>query len=116
MRKRAGKPTCQKEIAQERIDILFSLAKKAFPVQRERAHRYVELARKIGKRYTLPLGKEKRMRFCRKCGHYLAQGRNARIRTRASQQAIIIACLDCKTIMRFPYRKEKASSKGGKHF
>jgi len=107
MRKHSRKPEWQKGIAKERIGILFSLAGKEFGKHPERAHRYVELARRIGKRYNVKLGKELRGRFCRKCGHYLRAGLNSRVRTRASQQAVIVECRDCGNLMRFPYRREK---------
>src|SRR3989344_6871961 len=45
------KPDWQQKIAEERIKILFDLAKKEFEKNPQRSRRYVELARNIGTRY-----------------------------------------------------------------
>lgn len=109
MRKASKKPQWQKTIAKERIKILFSLASREFSEHPERSNRYVELARKIGKRYNIKISGEYRRRFCRKCLHYLRPGINSKVRTRSTQGALIIECLDCGNISRYPYRKEKSS-------
>ena len=49
--KRGKRPNWMLEIAEERMDILFSQAEKEFNEHPERSHRYVELARKISKKY-----------------------------------------------------------------
>ena len=107
MRRPSRKPVWQKAIARERIGILFGLAEKEFLSHPQRSHRYAELARRIAKRYNVKLGKAHRRQICRKCGHYLKAGANCRIRTQAKQRALIVACLDCGNLMRFPYRRER---------
>jgi len=97
------KPDWQTSIARERIEILFTLAGKAFSKHPKRSHRYVELARRIAKRYNIKLKKEQKRRMCKKCLHYLRAGTNARIRTRPSQGAIIVTCLDCDSVSRYPH-------------
>ncbi|MBL7160728.1 MAG: ribonuclease P [Candidatus Aenigmarchaeota archaeon] len=111
MRRPSVKPQWQKSIARERIEILFSLAGKEFGKHPERSHRYVGIARSIGKRYNVSFKKEMRLRFCRKCLHYLKPGKNARVRTVARQQAVAVVCLDCGNVTRFPYRREKGAFK-----
>ncbi len=110
-RGRGVKPKWQKDIAKERIKILFDLAEKEFKEHPERSHRYVELARKIGMRYNVRIPRELKRKFCKKCHHYLVPGVNLRVRTRVSQQAVIMKCLDCGHVMRYPYRKEKKLKK-----
>lgn len=107
MRKPSKKPEWQKTVAKERMGILFSLAERGFPSHPARAHRYVDLATRIGKRYNIKLKKEWRRKFCKHCLHYLVLGSNARVRTRPSQQAVVVECVDCGKVMRFPYRREK---------
>ena len=110
MRKSSRKPDWQKKIARERIGILFSLAKNEFSSHPERSNRYVQLAGRIGKRYNIKLGSREGS-FCRKCMHFLVPGRNSRVRTSPRQEALIVKCLDCGSLSRHPYRREKASGK-----
>ncbi len=110
-RKHAKKPEWQLSIAKERIGRLFALAESEFDSHPERSHKYVLLARKLAMRYNIRLPRELRRRSCRKCFKYLKPTITCRIRTSASQQAVIITCLECGNIMRFPYRKEKSAEK-----
>lgn len=112
MRIPSRKPGWQKDIAEERIQILFSLAAREFASRPGRAHRYVELARRVGKRYNVKMPKDLRHRFCKKCNHYLKPGVNARIRASPNQRAMVLTCLDCGQVMRFPYRREKGERQG----
>ena len=104
---RRSKPEWQLRIARERIERLFLLADEVFDKEPERAHRYVQLARKIAMRYNIRIPKDFKRRFCKKCYKYLKPNINCRVRTRASQQAVIVTCLECGHVMRYPYRKEK---------
>lgn len=92
-------------IANERIDILFQLADKEFSRHPERSHRYVELARRISKKYNLRIPRKWRRRFCKNCYKFLKPGYNCRIRL--SKGKVHYKCLECGRIMRFPYTKEK---------
>lgn len=105
------KPESWKRIARERIDILFDEADKELKTHPERSKRYVELARKIGMRYNVRLGREKRMRFCSKCGSYLKPGVNCRVRVRPDKKAVTVTCLVCGEVSRRPYIKERRSIK-----
>ena len=96
-----------KAIARERMQILMKLAAKAFSTHPKRAHRYVQLTRRIGKRYNVALPVALRRRVCRTCDHYLQPGVNARVRSSVKQQAVVVRCLDCQAISRIPYRREK---------
>ena len=49
---RGKRPDWMIEIAQERMNILFNRAEKEYKEHPERSHRYVELARKISKKYN----------------------------------------------------------------
>ncbi len=92
--------------ALNRIDILFEEAKKA--VQRreiERAHRYVDLARKIGMRHNVPLPSKYKRRVCENCHSYLYPGKTCKTRLRKGQ--LVSSCLECGTINRYGYEKEK---------
>lgn len=93
-------------IARERIEILFELAEKeALNGHQERANRYVELARKIGMRYNVRIPEKYRMFYCRKCNSFLIAGKNAEYRLNRGK--ITVKCLNCGSIYRHPYLKEK---------
>lgn len=103
-RKMIGLKKQTKEIARERIALLFEEAGKAFPKSPERAKRYVELARKISTRTKTKMPAMLKRRFCKKCGAYLVPGNNAKIRIK--NKAIIITCLECKALSKLPFGRK----------
>lgn len=108
---RGTKPEWQKRLARERVENLFSLAESSFQSNPERSHRYVRLARKIAMRYNIRIPRGMKTRFCRKCYKYLKPNINSTVRTRTSQKAVILTCLECGHVMRYPYRREKSRKK-----
>lgn len=97
-----------KKIGLERIEILFKNAERRFKLNPVLANRYIYLARKIAMKYRIRIPKHLKRKFCKKCYKYLLPGVNCRIRTKKEQQVVIIKCLECNAIMRYPYRKEKS--------
>ena len=94
------------DIANERIDILFKLARvEALSHNFSRANRYVELARKIGKKYNIRLSKAYKRRFCKHCYHYLLPGFNCKVRLQKNK--VVITCQDCGNYRRIPYYTKK---------
>ncbi len=108
---RGTKPEWQKALAKERIKRLFEMADKSFRKDPDRSHRYVQLARKIGMRYNVRIPREMRTMFCKKCYKYLKANINSRVRTRSTQGAVVVTCLECGHVMRYPYGKEKRRKK-----
>ena len=106
-RLRSRRPEWQKRIAKERIHILFELAKENFEKNPERSKRYVQLMRRIGLRYNVRLPKHIRRSFCKQCNTLLIPGKTAIVRTNKKRKAVIIKCLECRKIYRYPYVKEK---------
>ena len=92
-------------VARERIEILLHEAVDVLPQNVELSKRYVGLAKKISKRTKVRIPKEKKRYLCKNCGQPLVLGKNARIRLRPSNSRIIISCLGCGAIRRYPYRK-----------
>ena len=87
------------------LDRLFTLAEKeALKHNMDRADRYVELARKIGMRYNVPIPAKYKRRLCNHCYSYLLPGVNARVRT--GKAKVIIFCENCKKYMRIPFIRE----------
>lgn len=97
-----------KEIALERIEILFSEAKKqALKGRMNLCNRYVFIARKLSSKYKVQIPRELRRQFCHKCYHYIYPGINCTVRTNKKTQAVEYECKDCGNINRYPYIKEK---------
>jgi len=93
----------RKRIARERIEKLFSLAKEDFKTKPERSKKYVELARKIGKRYNVRLTKEQKRRFCKGCNQLLIPSKTSEVRLDSEKKLIIIKCTNCGNIYKYPY-------------
>ncbi len=90
----------QKDLAKERIHILFKQAADEFSRYPARSHRYVEMARALSMKYKVRMPKEFRLSFCKECLHYLVSGKNASIRVKKNR--VIISCKDCGHIKRIP--------------
>ena len=98
----------KKNIAKERIEILFSEAKKqALKNRLNLSNRYVLIARKLSSKFKVQIPRELRRKFCHKCYHYLYPGINCILRTNKRTQSVEYECLDCGHINRCPYIKEK---------
>lgn len=95
----------EREIAERRIRKLLELAEKTKLENYELAKRYVELARKIAMKYRVKIPKELRT-FCRKC-HY--PYRHDRVRVRVRKRRVIVTCLNCGYVRRFPISKRSKS-------
>ena len=94
----------QKEIAKERIKILFEQAEQTFSKNKSLANRYVTLARKIAMKVRLRIPLEHKRKFCKHCYKFLMPGTNARIRTRNGK--VVISCFECKKFTRIPVKKK----------
>jgi len=91
-------------VARERIEILLRQAEEILPQDVQLSTRYVGLAKKISKRTKVRIPREKKHYLCKNCGQPLVLGKNARIRLRPVNSRIIISCLGCGAIRRYPYR------------
>ncbi|NCN39287.1 MAG: ribonuclease P [Candidatus Aenigmarchaeota archaeon CG_4_10_14_0_8_um_filter_37_24] len=100
-RKKFKKPDWQLEIARERIEILFNLAKKGLEKHPKRSRRYVELARKISLRYNIRLPKEVKRGFCRKCSILYIRENCEEIDSKLPNIKMI-KCLNCGEIKKIP--------------
>src|SRR3989344_8616958 len=94
----------QKEIALQRIKILFQQAEDVFSKDKALANRYISLARKLAMKVHAQIPRELKRRICKHCYSYLKPGVNARIRTREGK--VIISCFECKKFTRVPLWKK----------
>jgi ribonuclease P protein subunit RPR2 len=102
------KKASDKKIAKERIIYLFKQAEKALKSgKRALAKRYVSLALKIGMKFQMSMPKELKRRYCKICRIYWVPSKTVRIRSKKKEKRVIFTCLECGTVRRYPYVKEK---------
>ncbi|MCX6711695.1 MAG: ribonuclease P [Candidatus Woesearchaeota archaeon] len=91
-----------KNIALNRIKVLFKQASESFKDHPERSHRYTHLARKISMKTKTKIPSNLKRKFCKHCYKFLQPGANCRVRTK--NKKVIYYCLNCKRYMRFPLK------------
>jgi ribonuclease P protein subunit RPR2 len=85
-----------KEIAKQRIKMLFQRAKYVYPANPQLSSRYIETARKIAMATRISVPSVYRRQFCKNCNSLLVQGDNCRVRLRQRREPhIVISCLNC---------------------
>lgn len=99
------KPKWQREIAEERIEILFEEAERTFPEHKDRANRYVEIARNIAMSYRIPIPKKLKKKFCGECHSYLRPGVNCKVEMRPEENVVEYRCGECGHVKRYPYNE-----------
>lgn len=98
----------EREIARERMEILFNLAKATFKIDSTLSKRYIQLMKKVGMKAKVRIPKEWKLFICKGCGSLLVPGKNCRVRVRSEGGTrSVIACLDCGALKRIPAVKEK---------
>lgn len=103
-----------REIAFERIEILFGLAdKSALSGDLDLADDYVVKARKIAMKFNVRLGRYKR-RYCKYCYKYLLPGKTFRVRTNPAEKRVEVTCLRCGRKIFFPYVREVKAKRRSK--
>jgi len=93
----------KKQIALERIKILFKQAKQVFSKNRSLANRYVTLARKIAMKAKVRIPRELKRKFCKHCYKYFVPGVTCRVRT--VNKKLVYYCFNCKRYTRIPLKK-----------
>jgi len=92
--KERSKTPATKQVARERISVLFAQARLAFPEHPERSNRYVAIARRIAMRQRVRIDRGFRRQFCHHCYAFLVPGKNMRVRVHRGN--VVITCLECK--------------------
>jgi ribonuclease P protein subunit RPR2 len=93
-----------KDIAEERVDVLFEEAEaEARKGDDARARRYVGLALRMSERHKVK-ARHKRT-YCPECLTYFVPPRNVRVRTNSGR--VTMTCLSCGHVQRYPMRAEK---------
>jgi ribonuclease P protein subunit RPR2 len=89
-------------VATERFQILLDQARKMALTDEKLSRRYVSLARKISSRTKVRIPRESKMYLCKGCGLALVPGHNAKVRLHAHTTGIVISCLSCGVVKRYP--------------
>jgi ribonuclease P protein subunit RPR2 len=102
------KPTSVKQIARQRIQILFEQAKQVHKANPQLAMQYIKSARKIAMAAKIRLPVEFRRETCKNCNALLVQGHNCRVRIKQKREPhIVITCLNCGNQTRILLSKKK---------
>ena len=89
-----------KKIAEERIRILVGKGVK------DKDSGLIKKAQRVGMRVKLPMPKDLKSKFCRKCGTPFSAD-TCRVRINSKQNSVVYECLKCGHKTRFPYLREK---------
>ena len=97
-----------KQIAKQRIGVLFEQAKEVYKTSPDLSTRYVGTARKIAMAAKIRLPVDFRRRTCKNCNSLLVHGDNCRLRIRQKREPhVVITCLSCGWQTRIPLRQKR---------
>ena len=97
-----------KQIARQRIQILFQEAKNASKSDPQLAMQYVKSARRIAMAARIRLPLDFRRQTCKNCNALLVQGINCRVRVKQKREPhVVITCLNCGYQTRILLSKRK---------
>ncbi len=106
--KSSKKPTSLKQIAKQRIEVLFKQADNVCKVNPKLASEYVLEARKVAMSARFPLPSEFKRQICKNCNALLVQGFNCRVRLQQKREPhVIVTCLNCGNQSRILLKKKK---------
>jgi len=101
-----------KQIAQQRIDILFEQADAVGKTHPQLAAKYAQAAQKVAMSARFPLPPKYKHRICKHCGALFIAGYNYRVRIQQKREPhIVVTCLNCGYHLRILLRKRKEGSK-----
>jgi ribonuclease P protein subunit RPR2 len=95
-----------KDLAQQRIDHLFSLAIGTAQSLPDLSDRYVEMAQRLSKRTRVKIPHKWKYFICGSCNRFLYPGTTARVRIAQRRSPhTVITCLRCGSKKRYPIKK-----------
>lgn len=99
-----------KQIAHQRIQILFEQAKIVSKANPNLAKQYVLSARKIAMAAKIHLPAEFKRETCKECSSLLVQGFNCRVRIKQKREPhVVVTCLNCGKQARILLKKKMES-------
>jgi ribonuclease P protein subunit RPR2 len=94
-----------KEIAAERIQILYDLAIGRIDIDAELSSEYVKTLRRISAHYKVGIPENIKDRICKKCNLVLIPGLTASVRLASSRGYVVYACKKCKSENHIFYKR-----------
>ncbi len=97
-----------RQIAKQRMHILFILAEQMIHENPNLAERYVETARKIAMSAKIRLPTERRRQVCKHCKSFILPGVNSRVRLQHKREPhMVTTCLKCGGKTRIPIARKE---------
>jgi len=97
-----------RQIAIQRIQALFRMAKETFHEDPSLAQHYINMARKIAMAARIRLPREYTLQVCRHCKSFILPGVNCQVRMKQRREPhVVITCFNCGNKMRIPLRKKR---------
>ncbi len=104
------KQTSIKQIARQRIQILFEQAKKVCKSDPKLAMQYIGSARRIAMAAKIRLPLEFRRQTCKECNSLFVHGVNCRVRVKQKREPhVVITCLNCGNQTRILLKQKKGA-------
>jgi ribonuclease P protein subunit RPR2 len=101
-----------KQIARQRIQVLFQQAKSVYHSNPPLSSHYIETARKIAMATKIRLPLVNKRQICKKCNVLLVPGDNCRVRIRQRREShVVVTCLHCGYKTRILLRRNKEKTK-----
>ncbi len=101
-----------KQIAKQRIQVLFQQARDIHKIDPHLAQRNIETVRKIAMSARLSLPKVYARQICKKCNSLLVPGESSRVRIKSKREPhVVVTCLKCGNKTRTPIRIKKLEKK-----
>jgi len=101
-----------KQIAKQRIQVLFQQAKNVYHDNPQLSSHYIATARKIAMAAKLCLPTTYKRQICKNCNMLLVPGDNCRVRIKQKREPhVVITCLNCGCKTRILLRKKREKIK-----
>ncbi len=101
-----------KQIAKNRVQVLFQQALNVYKTNPQLAQRYVATARRISMGARIRLPAQYKRQTCKNCNALLVPGSSSRVRVKPKRAThIVVTCLGCGYQTRIPVRAEKEKIK-----
>ena len=92
-----------KQVALQRIETLFKIARQQIGEDEELAQTYVQMARKLAMASRVRIPIEYRRQICRGCKRFILVGVNCHVRIQHRRQPhVVVTCEQCGNKMRYP--------------
>ena len=101
-----------KQIARERLPVLFHQAHQCYKANPDLARSYIKTARNIAMAARIRLPELLSRNACRSCNAYLMPGETSRVRIRSQREPhMVVTCLACGDQTRIPLKAKQKAEK-----